>query len=197
MTLPADFLRLGERLRDYGGASEDPDPSEGGFVASVALLLRPAERSPEILLIKRSEFAGDPWSGHMAFPGGRKEVADRSLLETARRETLEETGIALPRSGRLLGRLDSVAPLSPLLPPLAIVPFVFVVPSSTRALPDRIEVAEVHWVPLDHFQAPDSRTEHRFAMADESRIFPAFRVEGRVVWGLTHRILEDLLARLT
>jgi len=194
MALPPELLRLGDRLRDYGGASEDPGAVEGGFVASVALLLRPAPTSPEILLIKRAEFAGDPWSGHMAFPGGRKEAGDRSLLETAHRETLEETGIVLPDAGGMLGCLDSVAPLSPLLPPLSIVPFVFAVPPSTRARPAEAEVAEVHWVPLSHFRSPGSRTEHLFTMADESRTFPAYRVEGRVVWGLTHRILEELLS---
>lgn len=195
MTLPLELLRLGARLRDYGGATEDPGAAEGGFVASVALLLRPAPRSPEILLIKRAESPGDPWSGHMAFPGGRREAGDRSLLDTAQRETLEETGIALPGAGGMLGRLDAVAPLSPHLPPLSIIPFVFAVPPGTRARPAEAEVAEVHWVPLDHFREPGIRTQHRFSMADEFRIFPAYRVENRIVWGLTHRILEDLLSR--
>src|ERR1700680_3050243 len=78
--------------------------------AAVALVLRQGARGLEILLIKRAEHMDDPWSGHVALPGGREEPADASLQETAVRETLEETGIDLARDGEVLGALDDLRP---------------------------------------------------------------------------------------
>ena len=82
-------------LRPYRGVRDDPIPPEGERTAAVAVVLRPGTDSPEVLLIERTRVEGDPWSGQMALPGGRRDAADRSLLETAVRETREETGVAL------------------------------------------------------------------------------------------------------
>jgi 8-oxo-dGTP pyrophosphatase MutT (NUDIX family) len=187
---------LAPRLLGYAGPADDPEIPRGSFAASVAVVLRPSERDHELLLIRRGESARDPWSGHMAFPGGRRDAADVSLLETARRETWEETGIPLAERGKVLGRLPEVTPLSKRLPPLAIVPFVFAVPAGTDARAASIEVADIHWVPLAHFRDPASRTYHRYDAGETILTFPAFALEGRTVWGLTHRILEDLITRL-
>jgi 8-oxo-dGTP pyrophosphatase MutT (NUDIX family) len=193
---PSSALRgLAPRLLGYAGPEDDPEIPEGSFPASVAVILRPAERTHEILLIRRGESARDPWSGHMAFPGGRREAADLSLLDTARRETLEETGIVLTARGDVLGRLPIVTPLSKRLPPLAIVPFVFGVPAETPARAATVEVADTHWVPIGHFLDPASRTFHHYDAGETVLTFPAFAVGGRTVWGLTHRILEELLGR--
>jgi len=187
---------LVERLPPYLGPGDDPSPRPGGFTASVALLLRPSPGAPELLLIRRTESEADPWSGHMAFPGGRRDSSDRSLLETAIRETREETGVRVGPEADLLGRLDPVMPLSPSLPPLTIVPFVFAVERETSVIPAPAEVDTALWVPLDHFRTPGSRTTHRMRMQEGLLTFPAYQLEAGVVWGLTHRILEDLLKRL-
>src|SRR5215203_7215657 len=84
------------------------EPHEGASAvvrAAVALLLRERERGLEIFVIKRAEKSDDPWSGHMALPGGGWERGDKDVYDTARRETLEEIGVDLDE-GRLLGRLD-------------------------------------------------------------------------------------------
>jgi 8-oxo-dGTP pyrophosphatase MutT (NUDIX family) len=132
----------------------------------------------------------------MALPGGRRDASDLSLLDTARRETWEETGIVLEQGGEVLGRLPEVAPLSNRLPPLAIVPFVFSVPADTAARPTSVEVAATLWIPVAHFRDPASRTYHHYDAGKTHLTFPAFAVEGRTVWGLTHRILEELIRRL-
>src|SRR5918993_5729898 len=75
--------------------------------AAVALLLRERDETLEILVIKRAEKADDPWSGHMALPGGGWEPGDKAVYDTARRETLEEIGVDLDK-GRFLGRLDDL-----------------------------------------------------------------------------------------
>src|SRR4051794_37638584 len=78
--------------------------------ATVALLLRECDRRGlELLVIRRAENEYDPWSGHMALPGGGYEPGDSSVYGTARRETLEEIGIDLDE-GQFLGRLDDVGP---------------------------------------------------------------------------------------
>lgn len=187
---------LGLRLDPYGGAGDDPARREAGWLASVALVLRPAAGSPELLLIKRASMAGDPWSGHMAFPGGRKDPSDPSLLHTAWRETREEVALPLERSATMMGRLNVVSPVSPHLPPLTILPLVFSVPAEARARVASPEVAEVHWIPLARLLDPGVRTVHRFEQAGAVLRFPAFTIAERTVWGLTHRIVEDLLSRL-
>lgn len=134
----------------------------------------------------------------MALPGGRRESGDPSLLETARREAREEVAIPLADEGEVLGRLSTVAPSSPRLPPLVVVPFVFAVPRGIEASAhSEREVAEVHWVALSHLMAPAARSSFRYPDGDAELVFPAFDVAGRSVWGLTHRILEDLLRRLS
>jgi 8-oxo-dGTP pyrophosphatase MutT (NUDIX family) len=71
------------------------------------MLLRHAPAAPEVLLIERARREGDPWSGHMAFPGGRVEISDESVQRAAERETFEEVGIDLA-GAELLGRLDDL-----------------------------------------------------------------------------------------
>jgi 8-oxo-dGTP pyrophosphatase MutT (NUDIX family) len=188
-------------LAPYQGLSHDPEPREGGWVAAVSVILRDSGDSgdsgpPDLLLIRRAAHEMDPWSGHMALPGGRKDPGDTSLLETARRETLEEVDIRLGPGSEILGRLDAVSPRNPGLPPLTILPLVFSVEAGTEArVAAPLEVAEVHWVPLSHFTEATNRTSYRYPGAGDLR-FPAWDVAGRPVWGLTHRVLSDLLRRL-
>lgn len=160
--------------------------------AAVALLLRPAEQL-EILLIRRSEHDADPWSGHVALPGGRRAEGDRELLETAQRETEEEVGIPLARVGTLLGRLDEVAPRHPLLPPLVIAPYVLAVPPGTEATPDRHEVDAAIWVPLSALRDDRAVSEILIELHDGTRRFPSLVYGEYVIWGLTHRILLQFL----
>jgi 8-oxo-dGTP pyrophosphatase MutT (NUDIX family) len=183
-------------LDPYRGLRDDPPVREGGWLASVALVLRPAPNVPEILLIRRSTDEQDPWSGHMALPGGRKDPADTSLLHTALRETREEVALELEREGEPLGRLGIVAPRTPHLPPITVAPFVFGVPGTAAARPASPEVREVHWVSLGHFRDPTARSTVRPPGLEEGLSFPAYDVAGQPVWGLTHRILADLLERL-
>jgi 8-oxo-dGTP pyrophosphatase MutT (NUDIX family) len=185
-------------FRPYRGPEHDPEPREGGWVAAVAVILRASGGTapPDLLLIRRAAHDLDPWSGHMALPGGRRDPDDASLLHTARRETLEEVDIRLDPESAVLGRLDAVSPQNPGLPPLTILPIVFSVQTGTEArIAAPREVAEIHWVPLTHFGERANHTTYRYPAAGDLR-FPAWDVGGRAVWGLTHRVLSDLLERL-
>ena len=108
-----------------------------------------AGESLELLLIERVERAEDPWSGHMALPGGRRDAEDPDLLATALRETAEEVGIVLDPGSRCWARLDEVYPQTRLLPPLVIAPFVAAVGPGVEPRPDPAEVAAALWVPVD------------------------------------------------
>ncbi len=187
---------LGDRLLPYRGPEDDPVPLEGEFLASVAVILREGPAAPEILLVRRALLERDPWSGHMALPGGKKEARDASLMHTAIRETGEETAIPPERLGMPLGRLGLVAPRNPNLPLLSVVPFVFIVPAGTSARVASPELSEVLWVPIPRLMDPGSRATYRHRLGEITVPFPAFDLGGRIVWGLTHRVLEDLLGRV-
>src|SRR5690606_38544094 len=132
----------------------------------------------------------DPWSGHMALPGGRRDPTDPDLVATAFREADEETGVALARYGHLLGMLDELHPRNPRLPSVTVAPFVVGVPPDTTAKPDEQEVSAALWVPLSALRAPEARDEILVELEEGPRAFPSFRYGEHVIWGLTHRILS-------
>ena len=165
--------------------------------AAVAAIFRIAPGDAlELLMIERASYAGDPWSGHIAFPGGRREPHDATPLDTALRETREETGVDILSSGRVLGALERVNPVSPALPPLSIAPFVALLTADVPlALSD--EVAGAFWLPLATLQRADVSREVEVALSSgTTRRVRAFVHERYTIWGLTERILRDLLSRI-
>jgi len=184
--------RLSARVpRDTG----EPDDKH----AAVAVIFRERvpERGPELLFIKRADKETDPWSGHMAFPGGRQDPRDADLLHTALRETREEVGLALGPE-RLIGRLDAIGAVNRTgRIPLAITPFVFSIGDADPVLVPKLdEVAEVHWTALEPLLRGEAQTTFPFEREGERLEFPAFKVGERIVWGLTYRMLGDLFAAI-
>ena len=170
------------------------DPESAAARASVALLLRAGVPDPELLLIRRAEREGDPWSGHMAFPGGRASPADPGPEATAAREAWEEVGIDPLRQGRLLGALDEVAPRSARGSfGIIVSPFVFTVGEDAEVKTNH-EVQDALWIGVGDLLRPDAVTEYLHELADGATLpFPAFDARGYVVWGMTHRILTGFL----
>lgn len=176
-----------------GQAWTEPAPDPALPRAAVALVLRPGGEGPELLLIRRAERKGDPWSGHMALPGGREQADDAGPVHTAARETREEVGIDLAAGGRLLGPVQTVGPLSSRAPRILVRAFAFWVGTPVRAVPNE-EVDEVVWVPVEELRSPGAVTEHLLEMEGHGLMrFPAFGTRGYVIWGLTHRILTTFL----
>ena len=161
--------------------------------AAILLALRArADGEPELLMIKRAEAEGDPWSGHIACPGGRMEPGDHDLAVTAVRETLEETGVDVARDGRLLGHLDDLFPRSPTLPPIVIRPYVALVRADVAIVPSH-EVAAAFWVPLSALAERGAWTIGTVMVRGIARKVQVFQHGEYTVWGLTERALRQLL----
>jgi len=173
----------------------EPTLHEGELqhLAAVAVVLRDNAGSLDLLLIERAQRTGDPWSGHMAFPGGRVDAADTTARAAAERETLEEVGLSLAGS-EFLGRLDDL-PGRPAPPgDFAVSAFVFYT-SDPGALALNHEVRDAFWFPLDALLDPERHIDHP-AKVESDRLYPGILVgePGRhVVWGLTYHFLDQFL----
>ena len=197
------FLQRVEARLDPVDQARVPEGEDGVTHAAVALLLRPAGGgaaeeatgdSAEILLIKRAERAGDPWSGHLAFPGGRAEKQDATLLDIAMREAAEEVGIDARTGGRLLGRLATIRPLSTRIPSITVTPFVALAPPGAIPRVQRAEVEEAFWMPLAALRRTGRSAVVRWEAGDGTRELPAFPSPRGPIWGITERILSQFLA---
>lgn len=167
-----------------------------GKPAAVATIYREGERGPEILLIQRAERQGDPWGGHMAFPGGRHETKDASLFHTAVRETNEEIGIDLERCGELVGVLgDHEATARRVATGMPVRPYVFELIGSP-VFSTNEEVQSVVWLPIVPSLRGENKTTISVTYEGVSYTLPGYEVTGRTVWGLTYKMLQDLFTRL-
>ena len=170
--------------------------------AAVALILREHDDGLQLLLIQRTVSESDPWSGHVALPGGRQDPTDPCLRYTAEREVLEEVGIDLGAHATYLGRLPDIqARARGRQLNLTIRPFVFHLdqPVSMRLHPG--EVAGALWVSLDLLISGQADSQYSHTLTDDvsgsKRTYhlPAYQVEGLIVWGLTYAMLSEFLRR--
>lgn len=165
--------------------------------AAVAAVFREQREGAELLLIRRAEHPRDPWSGHMAFPGGRVNVDDRDPLAAAVRETREELSLDLQTAGDLVGRLSEVhTHLAPTAVPRAVVPFVFELRAVDAVLTANHEVQESIWVPLAFILDRSNRSSMTWLRRGLPLPLPCYRYDGRVIWGLTLRIVDELVDAL-
>jgi 8-oxo-dGTP pyrophosphatase MutT (NUDIX family) len=151
--------------------------------------------SLDVLLIQRADREGDPWSGQVALPGGRRQSEDATLQDTAIRETLEETGVDLGAHGVVLGTLDELRPRTPVLPPIIVTPFVAVAPADL-SLQISDELADAFWTPWSTFADPARIDESTVTVRGASWKVASYLVGQRVVWGMTERMLRQLAERL-
>src|SRR5215470_4239288 len=162
--------------------------------ASVALVLSPTDTGVELLLIQRATRDDDPWSGHMALPGGRRDPDDADVIATAVRETREEVGVDLAVDGEVIGRLDELRAIARHRPlDLVISPIVFALHGPVALTLSRREVESAVWVPLAFLGSAAARVTFERTLDGVASSYPAFRYERYTIWGLTHRIVDGFL----
>ena len=161
--------------------------------AAVAVVIRNAEAGPSVLLVRRAQRQGDPWSGDMAFPGGRLDAGDPGGCAAACRETLEETGLQLTeadRIGRLHDRITR-AHRQPL--PMVVSPFVFTFPNNPDEWRLNHEVDKVVWVPLAFLEERGNRNKMRWNLGPIKLRLPCYDYQQNRIWGLTLLMLDELI----
>lgn len=160
--------------------------------SAVALIVRESA-GLEVLMIKRASREGDPWSGHMAFPGGMMEKTDRHGLAAATRETWEEIGLAGEHYSDCLGRLSDITS-SPHrgIRPMVISPYVFSI-DCTPTLKLNHEVADVVWVPLDFLADHSNRQTMQWQRKKQTLTLPCYFYQQQRIWGLSLLMLDELL----
>ncbi len=159
------------------------DGSDEDSHAAVAILLRERNDDLEFFLVKRAEVDGDPWSGDMAFPGGKRGDADRDLLDTACREVLEETAIDL----REVSKLGYMKPIfSSVRTSMKVQPIVYVYDEEPEVSLN-YELTRYLWVPLKELVRSRTKEDVKGWNSD------VYKYDGEVIWGLTFRMLEQLI----
>ena len=172
--------------------------------AAVSLMFDSDEiANASVLMMQRAKHEGDPWSGQMAFPGGRQEKFDRNTLETAKRETYEEVGFNIESrshrmsNGHLIGRLSDISLMHLGMPiNLIVTPYVF----NLDQRPDLManyEVADLVWIPLERFADFSQRKRFTYRRGNFAMERPCYQLaDEKLVWGLSLSMIDELLVRL-
>jgi 8-oxo-dGTP pyrophosphatase MutT (NUDIX family) len=166
--------------------------------ASVALVLREVGSDLEALFIRRAEHDEDPWSGHLAFPGGRLDAEDATARDAAERETVEELGLDLRDTtmARCLGRLDDVLGHAE---SIRVSAYVYGISGNPSLRPNQ-EVRDAFWTPLNHCTDPGRQSVREFSYLDVMRPLPTLRLledeEAPVLWGITYKFMDDFMTTI-
>ncbi len=173
---------------------EDIPDTDGRTLASVALIIRQQADDMEILFIQRAAHHLDPWSGHIAFPGGKWEEGEL-VCQTARRETWEEIGIDLEEQW-YLGRLSDIVGTNL---PVWVSCCVYGIGNKNADPVLSEEVSDAFWIRLSDVR--DRGRHHLSPVAFDDRSFevPAIRLPGEgkpVLWGITYRLVMQFLELL-
>lgn len=176
---------------DYDLHPELRPPTQTAAMEAAVLLPVIMRPEPSILFTQRTAHLARH-SGQVSFPGGRSEAGDLSPVETALRETMEETGIA-PAFVSVAGYLPRYRTGTG----FDISPVVGVLSDGFTLMPNPDEVAEAFEAPLAYFLNPANRRLETRVWGGKERSFYVFSPEGRTIWGATAAILVDFAARLT
>lgn len=178
--------------QDYRESEAGPEVPR----AAVAAVFRHDEPAgTELLFIQRAAHPEDPWSGQMAFPGGRREHDDPTPQDTAARETVEEVGLDLAEA-RHIGSLTELDGGRANNRRIIVSAHAYWLDGPRPTLTPNYEVADAVWVPLSTLGDPKRYIDYHYPLAGAD--FPGIRLDrdGQVIWGLTLRFLSDLFARL-
>ena len=155
--------------------------------------MKEAKHAPAILMMRRAERQGDPWSGDVSFPGGKQDADDANTRAAALRELEEETGFNPAGSVTPIGRLsDRLTREHGRNRPMVVSPYVYVTPKAMRLLPGA-EAAALVWVPLSYLTDPARRTRKIWRVRGVPLPAPAIDIGDAILWGLSLMMVEELL----
>jgi 8-oxo-dGTP pyrophosphatase MutT (NUDIX family) len=163
--------------------------------AAVCVLVAETLPTPHICFIRRAEWDGDPWSGHLAFPGGSR-LGDETARQTVRREVHEEVGISLGEDAELVPLPRLRIRLAGRERLLLLDAFVCHLPGPLPPLQCGPEVASAFWTPVSELW--DAQNLDHLVLGDQGEIlvYPAIRLPQGVVFGITLRVLTLFSDRL-
>ena len=178
------LMRLKENLLS------NPRSSSNEHVDAVVAILLHQDDSDELstLLIHREERSNDPWSGQIGLPGGRVEKFDGSTREALEREIREEVGLELNREGEQLGLLSVGHPGRRI--EMRVQPWVYGLHRRPE-LTTGPEVQHAFWVSLS--KLPSLKGTSEIEIRGTRMSVEAFLVDGKIIWGFTYRVLNELL----
>lgn len=142
-----------------------------------------------VLLVKRNVHRDDPWSGHYAFPGGRKEDQDETIYHTCIREVKEETGIALDPDS-LYQTCEPALAGRNVKAPILVQPYVFKLPERPPVVIEEKEIARSTWLSTTAFK---DGARHQIVEVRSAMIRPVFPLDDYFIWGFTYSLLCRLL----
>lgn len=181
---------INENLLKMLGPVDDQDFESKSVSSAVLMIISEKNGKYGINFIKRASFSNDSFSGHVAFPGGKRKKTDRTVLDTAVRETKEEIGVDILENGKILGSLDIVRPFTPSMRHHVVKPYVSFLKQNVK-FTRNYEVEEIFWVPIEHLLNEDNRTI-RVKTRDGRKIDDyVFQFDNYIIWGLTGRILNQ------
>lgn len=178
------------RLRDrLARSSTQPKTEWEARPAAVLVPLYLDRGRWHVLFTRRTDTVADH-RGQVAFPGGRLDDDEETPEAAALREAREEIGLE-PEDVEILGRLDPLLTVTQYL----VTPVVGIIPWPYSFQPSREEVARIFGVPLDWLRDP-ANLEMRRRATPFGKSVPVYYFrpyEGEVIWGVTARILINLL----
>lgn len=161
--------------------------------AGVSIILSYQEQELHFLMMQRAHHKGDPWSGQMAFPGGKQDLGDSNITDTALRESFEEMGIkreAIQRIGRLSDIL--ARPYRPMKKPMVVSPLIFKQVHNFAPVLNE-EVADWLWLPVSYFQDSNNRQSMTIEKAGLKHDLPCYDFKGKRIWGLSLLMIDELV----
>jgi 8-oxo-dGTP pyrophosphatase MutT (NUDIX family) len=162
--------------------------------AGVSIILATKNQQTCLLMMQRATHADDPWSGQMAFPGGKQDGGDPSITATALRESYEEMGIPADSIIRI-GRLSDILarPYRAMKRPMVVSPLIFKQRHNFTPQLNH-EVADFVWIPLSFFLDSRNRESMKIEKAGLEHDLPCYTFKGKRVWGLSLMMIDELIA---
>ncbi len=165
----------------------DADHNADSLNAAVLAAFTQGGSEPELILTQRSKDMRSH-AGEVAFPGGKIERVDNTLVDTALRESQEEIGL-LPHQVEVIGQIEAMHSRQG----VKVQPIIGLVDADLDFEPTSEELDSVFKVPVSLFYDDSAKIIHRFEMNNSLIEMPAFRFQDYTIWGLTAAMIVKIL----